>query len=130
MHRESVRVPHAKPCFALGKQKSRIRSFLFGAQERTRTSTPYGTPTSRVLVYQFQHLGNMCSIDKLRLFFNQKNRFRGFLFCWFFFCCWRFFYYLFLCHWSVRKGLDISHLSSNLLCCLVSNVIKLCSSNL
>ena len=42
-------------CIAM--QKAPFGAFASGAQERTRTSTPCGTSTSRMLVYQFQHLG-------------------------------------------------------------------------
>ena len=32
--------------------------FFHGAQDRTRTCTPFGTSTSSLRVYQFHHLGN------------------------------------------------------------------------
>lgn len=38
-------------------KRSVFEDFCNGAQERTRTSTPCGTATSRLRVYQFHHLG-------------------------------------------------------------------------
>ncbi len=51
----------------LSKEKC-FRGFSNGAQERTRTSTPCGTATSRLRVYQFHHLGMWCTIRTFLLF--------------------------------------------------------------
>jgi hypothetical protein len=69
------------PDSASWARKNPLARFFSGAQERTRTSTPYGTPTSRVLVYQFQHLGiTLQSVYEFWLFFKSKKPKWAFLF--------------------------------------------------
>lgn len=66
--------------FACSGHEKTAEAVFSCAQDRTRTCTPCGLPTSRVKVYQFLHLGNNESISILKLFSTKSRRERNFVF--------------------------------------------------